>query len=273
VAGRWRDGLAEWGQGPERIARFRQAAEVTIYTPGSDAGVPLAVLRSLGAPPPAVMQDTGSRSERLGATVAGLLTLLGLPVDPVRGREHVLLSVLLEQAWSDGRDVTLETLIADVQRPPVDRIGVMAVDAFAPPAERTALAMQLNALLAAPGFEVWRRGEPLDAASLLYAPDGRPRIGIVSIAHLSDRERMFLVTLLLGEIVSWMRRQPGTSSLRAILYMDEVFGYLPPVAEPPSKTALLTLLKQARAHGLGVVLATQNPVDLDYKALSSCGFA
>jgi hypothetical protein len=189
----------------------------------------------------------------------------------VRGREHVLLSVLLEQAWSDGRDVTLETLIADVQRPPVDRIGVMAVDAFAPPAERTALAMQLNALLAAPGFEAWRRGEPLDAASLLYAPDGRPRIGIVSIAHLSDRERMFLVTLLLGEIVSWMRRQPGTSSLRAILYMDEVFGYLPPVAEPPSKTALLTLLKQARAHGLGVVLATQNPVDLDYKALSNAG--
>jgi hypothetical protein len=114
-------------------------------------------------------------------------------------------------------------------------------------------------------------GEPLDISRLLYTSEGKPRISILSVAHLSDAERMFFVTILLNEVVSWMRSQPGTGSLRAILYMDEIFGYFPPTANPPSKTPMLTLLKQARAYGLGVVLATQNPVDLDYKGLANTG--
>jgi hypothetical protein len=270
TAERWRTGLAEWGQDAARIERLRDAADVRIYTPGSDAGLPLAVLRGL-EPPPGGIDDPTAMRERIATAVTGLLTLVGIEVDPVRSREHILLSHVLEHAWSAGRGMSLEGLIEAVQRPPMSRVGVMNVDTFFPPDDRFALAMQLNALLAAPRFAAWLRGEPLDVGQLLHGPDGRPRISIVSIAHLDDRERMFVVTLLLGELIAWMRRQPGTSSLRAILYLDEVFGYLPPTANPPSKTPLLTLLKQARAFGLGVVLATQNPVDLDYKALSNAG--
>ncbi len=147
----------------------------------------------------------------------------------------------------------------------------MDLETFFPATERFELAMQLNNLFASPGFSAWMEGEPLDVERLLYTAEGKPRMSIVSIAHLSDSERMFFVTLLLNEVVAWMRTQSGTSSLRAILYMDEVFGYFPPTANPPSKKPMLTLLKQARAFGLGVVLATQNPVDLDYKGLSNAG--
>ncbi|MCA9086899.1 MAG: ATP-binding protein, partial [Planctomycetaceae bacterium] len=155
--------------------------------------------------------------------------------------------------------------------PPFDRIGVIGLENFYPQADRFQLAMLLNNLLASPGFSSWMEGESLDIQKMLYSPDGKPRFTILSIAHLSEAERMFFVTIFLNEVVSWMRAQSGTSSLRAILYMDEVFGYFPPTANPPSKTPMLTLLKQARAFGLGVVLATQNPVDLDYKGLSNAG--
>ncbi|MBP2676855.1 MAG: uncharacterized protein H6Q84_3695, partial [Deltaproteobacteria bacterium] len=131
--------------------------------------------------------------------------------------------------------------------------------------------MKLNNLLAAPGFSAWLEGDPLDIDRMFFTPSGKPRVSIFSIAHLNDAERMFFVTLLLTQLLGWMRAQPGTSSLRALFYMDEIFGYFPPVANPPSKAPLLTLLKQARAFGLGVVLATQNPVDLDYKGLSNTG--
>ena len=271
VADRWRAGLAEWDQAPDRIERFAAAAERAIYTPGSRAGRPLALLRSLGAPPAAVVGDDEALRERIQSTVSGLLGLVGVDADPLRSREHILVSTLLDRAWRDGKDLDLGALIGLIQKPPLEKVGVLDLESFFPTKDRAQLALALNNLAASPAFSVWAEGEPLDAARLFYTPDGRPRISIVSIAHLSDAERMFVVTLLLAELVSWMRVQPGTPSLRALLYMDEVFGFFPPVANPPAKTAMLTLLKQARAYGLGVVLATQNPVDLDYKGLANTG--
>ncbi|MHC5011811.1 MAG: ATP-binding protein, partial [Planctomycetota bacterium] len=271
TAATWKQGLAGWGQDGARIARFRDAVDLTIYTPGSDAGVPVKVLQSFSAPPPALRDDRDAMRERVMAAASGLLALLGVDADPVRSREHILLSTLLDHAWRAGRDLELGTLIREIQEPPIDRIGVMDIESFYPAKERFELSLQLNNLLASPGFAVWMEGEPMDVGRLLHTDQGKPRLSIVSIAHLSDAERMFFVTMLLNEIVAWMRTQPGSSSLRALLYMDEVFGFLPPTANPPSKTPMLTLLKQARAFGLGVVLATQNPVDLDYKALSNAG--
>src|SRR4029077_11948637 len=215
--------------------------------------------------------DADALRERVSAAVAGLLALLGVEADPLRSREHILLSQLVDRAWRDGRDLDLGALIRDIQSPPFAKVGVMDLESFFPAQERFSLSMSLNNLLASPGFAAWMEGEPLDVQRLLYTAAGKPRLSIISIAHLSDAERMFFVTILLNEIVSWMRSQPGTSSLRALLYMDEVFGYFPPTANPPAKTPMLTLLKQARAYGVGVVLATQNPVDLDYKGLSNAG--
>jgi hypothetical protein len=197
--------------------------------------------------------------------------LLGIEADPVQSREHILLSTLLNSFWQQGQDLDLAGLIQAIQTPPVAKIGVFDLESFFSSKERFSLAMKLNNLLAAPGFSVWLEGEPLDIKRILYTDKGKPRVSIFSIAHLNDAERMFFVSLLLSQVLGWMRTQSGTTSLRSILYMDEIYGYLPPVANPPSKTPLLTLLKQARAFGLGVVLATQNPVDLDYKGLSNTG--
>jgi hypothetical protein len=269
VAERWRKGLAEWDQAPERIARFRDAVDLAIYTPGSAAGLPLSVLRSLSAPVPDA--DPEDVRDRTVGTVSALLGLLGVDADPLRSREHVLLSKILEKAWSEGRDVELATLVRDIASPPIDRVGALDLESFFPAKERAALSLALNSLLASPGFASWLEGEPLDVDRLLWTADGKPRLSILSIAHLSEAERMFFVSLLLSEVLTWVRRQSGTSSLRAILYMDEVAGFFPPVAAPPSKAPMLSLLKQARAYGLGVVLATQNPVDLDYKGLSNAG--
>ena len=264
----WRKGLAKWDEDGERIRRLGHAAEFAVYTPGDTAGRPLCVLRSFDAPKGL---DSTALRDRILYTVSGLLGLLGISDDSVQGREHIFLSTLLEHEWRAGRDVTLEGIIRGVQDPPFSKVGVFDVETFYPAKDRMKLAMSLNALLASPGFSAWLEGEPLDAAHLLHGPDGRPRVSVLSIAHLSDSERMFFVTALLNEVLSWMRRQPGTGSLRAILYMDEIFGYFPPTANPPSKAVMLTLLKQARAFGLGIVLSTQNPVDLDYKGLSNCG--
>ena len=271
TAEKWRAGLAEWGQDPERIARFRESADVAIYTPGSNAGLPLTVLRSFAAPPPAVLADAEALRERVAGAAAGLLALLGIEADPLRSREQILLANLFDAAWKESRGLDIGGLIREIQSPPFDKVGVIDLESFFPAKERFELAMRLNNLLASPGFSTWMEGEPLDVARLLHTPQGKPRLSIISIAHLSDAERMFFVTILLGEVLTWMRGQSGTGSLRALLYMDEVFGYFPPTANPPSKTPLLTLLKQARAFGLGVVLATQNPVDLDYKGLSNAG--
>ena len=267
----WRKGLAEWGQDESRIRALLAAADISIYTPGSNAGLPLSVLKSFDAPPAELVEDTELFRQQISSTVSGLLGLLGIQADPLQSREHILISNLLEAAWSARESLDLPTLIQRIQSPPLRRIGVFELDAFYPAAERNKLAMMINNILAAPGFASWLEGESLDIQNLLYTPAGKPRLSILSVAHLSDAERMFFVTLVLNQLLGWMRRQPGTSSLRALFYMDEIFGFFPPVAEPPCKRPLLNLLKQARAYGLGLVLTTQNPVDLDYKGLANTG--
>ncbi len=267
----WQNGLASWGQGGERIARLRQAADFLIYTPGSNAGLPVSILKSFAAPPPAIREDSELLRERIVSTVTSLLGLLGKEADPIRSREHILISTILDIAWREGRDLDLGALIQQIQSPPVSKIGVLDLESFYPSKDRFELALLLNNLLAAPGFDIWLQGEPLDIGQILYSPNGKPRMSIFSIAHLNDSERMFFVSLLLNQVLAWTRTQSGTTSLRAIVYMDEIFGYFPPVANPPSKAPLLTLLKQARAFGVGILLATQNPVDLDYKGLSNTG--
>jgi hypothetical protein len=267
----WRKGLAAWGEDGARIQRLRDAAEVTIYTPGSTAGLPVSIVKSFAAPPVAMRDDAELLRDRIGTTVTSLLGLLGIEADPLQSREHILIATIFDAAWRAGHDLDLPGLIQQIQRPPVTRVGALDLEAFFPGKDRFALATRLNNLLAAPGFSAWLEGEPLDVGALLHTPQGKPRAAIFSIAHLSDAERMFFVSLLLNEMLGWVRAQSGTTSLRAMLYMDEVFGYFPPVANPPSKLPLLTLLKQARAFGVGVVLATQNPVDLDYKGLANTG--
>jgi uncharacterized protein DUF87 len=271
VAQKWKKGLADWGQDGDRIGRYRQAVDMAIYTPGSSSGLPLAILKSLHAPSAEVKEDRDAYNDHLQASVSGLLALMGINADPVQSREHILLSNILDRTWQAGRDLDLAALIRAIQHPPMDRVGVIDLDTFYPAEERLKLGMRLNNLLASPSFAAWMDGEPLDIRRLLHTPEGKPRLSILSIAHLNDSERMFFVTLFLNEVLSWMRGQPGSSSLQAILYMDEVYGYFPPTANPPSKRPMLTLLKQARAFGLGCVLATQNPVDLDYKGLSNTG--
>jgi hypothetical protein len=267
----WRKGLSAWGQTPDRIASLKATADVAVYTPGSHAGMPVSVLRSFSPPGSVTFGDPDLLRERIQTTATSLLALLGIEADPIISREHILLSNIFETVWSEARSLDLAGLIHAIQAPPFERIGVMDLDSFYPVRERFALAMRMNNLLASPGFESWLEGEALNIGQMLYTAQGKPRASIFSISHLSDSERMFFVSMLLNEILGWMRTQPGTSSLRAILYMDEIFGYFPPVGNPPSKTPLLTLLKQARAFGLGVVLSTQNPVDLDYKGLANTG--
>ena len=271
TAGLWKKGLAQWGQTPERIASYREKVDVNIFTPGSRAGIPVSILSSLDAPPFEVMDDAELAGERIESTVTSLLALVGLSGDAIQSPEAVLLSNIFHHAWSGGRKLTLGTLIHHVQRPPFDKVGVIDLEAFLPERSRHALALRFNNLLASPGFATWLEGPPLDIASMLHCQDGKPRCSIFSIAHLDDTQRMFFVSLLLNQLVGWMRAQNGTSSLRAMFYMDEIFGFLPPTANPPSKRPMMTLLKQARAYGLGCLLATQNPVDLDYKALSNIG--
>jgi hypothetical protein len=265
----WKNGLAEWGEDGGRIRRFRESADVAIYTPGSHAGLPLSILRSFAPPPEG--SDAGATRERISAAVSGLLGLVGIAADPLKSREHILLCAIVDAAWSRGQALDLAGLIGAIQKPPFEKVGVFDVETFYPASGRLSLAMAVNNLLASPGFGVWLEGEALDIQRLLFTPDGKPRISVISIAHLNDAERMFVVTLVANELVAWMRRQPGTAALRAIFYMDEIFGYFPPTAMPPSKLPMLTLMKQARAFGLGVVVATQNPVDLDYKGLSNAG--
>jgi len=267
----WKRGLADWGQTPARIAKLRDAADISIYTPGSTAGQPLSVLGEFGAPGASLLGDPDLYREHLQSTASGILTLLRIDADPLTSREHILVANVLDHAWQRGGGLDLAGLIGAIQAPGFDKIGIMELDTFYPAKDRFSLAMRLNNLLAAPGFDAWMRGAALDMDALLYTDTGKPRISIMSIAHLDDAERMFFVTMLLNELIGWMRGQSGGSSLRAILYMDEIFGYLPPVANPPSKRPFLTLLKQARAYGVGLTLATQNPVDLDYKALSNTG--
>ncbi len=268
----WRNGLTEWGIDKERLLALKNAAQFTVFTPGSDAGIPVSVLSSLTAPKLDWEENREVLRERISSTVTALLGLVGInDIDPIRSREHILLSNIFETHWSKGQDIDLTELILQTQTPPFDKLGAFSIDAFFPPKDRMELAMVLNNILAAASFEAWREGEALDIQALLFTDDGRPRHSVFYLAHLSDGERMFFVTLLLSAVETWMRTQSGATSLRALLYMDEIFGYLPPTAMPPSKGPLLRMFKQARGFGLGLLLATQNPMDMDYKALSNAG--
>ena len=271
VAATWKKGLASWGQGPERIRQLREKTDMTIYTPGSTAGVPVSVLSSFKAPSEALLNDTDTLNSLVNSTTTTLLSLIDIKGDPLQSREHILLSSLLLHFWRKGEDLSLENLIASIVNPPFDKVGVFGLDTFYNQSQRMSLAMSLNNILASPTFAAWTEGVPLDIQRILYSEDGRPQTAIFSIAHLSETERMFFVTMLLNQFTGWMRRQQGSASLKALLYMDEIFGYFPPTANPPSKKPMLLLLKQARAYGIGIVLATQNPVDLDYKGLSNIG--
>jgi hypothetical protein len=268
----WSDGLTSWGIGSDRIKALSDSVQFCIYTPGSDSGVPVSILSNLKAPDLSWEGNREVLMEKIISTVSALLGLVGLEdIDPVRSREHILLTNIFQNAWSQGKDLDLSELILQTQSPPFEKLGVFPMDRFYPEKDRTELAMLLNNILASPSFQIWMTGDGLDIGKMLYAPDGTPRHCIFYIAHLSDTERMFFVTLLYSSIESWMRQQTGTSGLRALVYFDEIMGYLPPVSNPPSKTVILRLLKQARAFGVGLLLATQNPIDVDYKALSNAG--
>ncbi len=267
----WKSGLSLWGQDGARIRTLRDAADVVVYTPGSDAGIPVSILQSFAVPALSWETDAELLREKISGTVTALLGLIKVAADPLSSREHILLSSLFEYFWRNGKDLDMVTLIQAIQNPPLKQVGAFDIETFFPAKERFPLAVRLNHIIAAPAFRSWMNGQPLDITGFLSTKEGKPRHSIFYIAHLNDDERMFFVTLLLYQVLSWVRSQSGTTSLRALLYMDEIFGFFPPVANPPSKEPMLTLLKQARAFGLGVVLTTQNPVDLDYKGLANTG--
>ncbi len=267
----WKNGIAQWGQTGDRMRTLQSKVDINVFTPGSSAGIPVSILSSLDVPEFEILDDSELFSERIESTVSSLLSLMGVDADPIQSPEHILLSNIFSHCWNAGESLTLQSLIGHIMQPPFTSIGIVGIDEFYSEKKRQALAMKMNNLLASPGFSTWLKGVPLDINKMMSAPDGRARVSIFSIAHLGDSERMFFVSLLLNQMLGWMRSQSGTSSLRALLYMDEIYGYLPPTANPPSKKPMMTMLKQARAFGLGVLLATQNPVDLDYKALSNIG--
>jgi hypothetical protein len=270
-AEQWQKGLADWDITPERMQTLLKTANITLYTPGSESGIPVSILASLRAPKGSFADNAEAYREQISSLTTAILALAGIDAQPMQDPRHVLLANIFEHNWKQGQDLTLETLITQVQKPPFDRLGVMPVEDFFPSKERFGLAMALNAVIASPSFQSWLSGVPMDIQSLLYTPEGKPRVAVFYIAHLEDSERMFVMTLILETLLSWVRQQAGTSSLRALLYVDEIFGFFPPIANPPSKEPMLRLLKQARAFGVGVLLATQNPVDLDYKGLANIG--
>ncbi|MEN6483042.1 MAG: DUF87 domain-containing protein, partial [Anaerolineaceae bacterium] len=272
TAAMWKKGLADWGIGKEDLEALSNVVQFTIFTPGSSSGIPVNILSSFAAPLIPWDENQEILREEIASNVTALLSLIGFnDIDPLSSREHILLSNILENAWSSGQSLDLTGIILQTQAPPFEKLGAFPVNSFFPEKDRFALAMRLNNFLASPSFQTWIEGQPLDIGNILYMPDGKPRHSIFYLAHLSENERMFFVTLLFGAIEAWMRGKRGTSGLRALIYFDEIMGYLPPVANPPSRTIMLRMLKQARAFGVGLLLSSQNPVDLDYKALSNAG--
>ncbi len=270
ISNMWKEGIESWGQNSERVRKL-QAIKKTIYTPGSSAGVAINIMSSLETPPSEVMEDSDTFSSYLKSTTTSLLSLIGVTADPLDSKEYILLAQIISKSWIDKEDLSIELLIGKIIKPNFSHIGILPLDDVYPQDARFKLAGKFNALLASPSFSLWLQGENLDIQKLLYDDKGKAKIAIFSISHLNDDERMFFVTLLLNKYIAWMRRQSGTSALKTLLYMDEIYGFFPPTKNPPSKEPMLLLLKQARAFGVGVVLSTQNPVDLDYKGLSNIG--
>jgi hypothetical protein len=271
IASTWSKGLEEWGLSPADVAALVASREIRIITPGSTAGIPLNLIDSMEPPGAETLADEEEFRDQIDGVVSALLGLIGVKADPLESREYILLATLIDRSWRANESVTLESLIGQVGSPPIDRIGALPLDTVFPAADRNRLMMALNNLLASPTMAAWRQGQPVDIDSWLRTADGRPIVTIVYTSHLEEEQRVFVTALILNKLVSWVRRQPGTGELRALLYMDEIFGYFPPTANPPTKRPLITLLKQARAYGLGVLLSTQNPVDLDYRGLANMG--
>ena len=270
TADMWKAGIESFGQDASRVKKFH-AVQKTIYTPGSSAGVAVNIMSSLEVPPSEIMEDSDTFSSYLKSTTTSLLSLIGITADPLDSKEYILLAQIITKAWLSKEDLSIEAIIGKIINPSFSKIGVLPLDTFYPQEARFKLATKFNSLLASPSFVLWLQGEKLDIQKLLYDENGKAKIAIFSIAHLNDEERMFFVTLLLNKYIAWMRRQSGTSTLKTLLYMDEIFGFFPPTKNPPSKEPMLLLLKQARAFGVGIILSTQNPIDLDYKGLSNIG--
>lgn len=271
VSKSWEEGIKKWGQSNERIKKLKESVDIVIFTPGSKAGVPISILKSFASPPKEILEDEELLSDKIFSTTTSLLSLIGIEGDPLKSRDHILISKIIENYWKENKSLSIETLIHEIQNPVIKKIGVMDIESFYPSKERFNLSIALNNLIASPSFNLWFEGIPFEINKILYSENGKPRISIFYLAHLNEKERMFFVSLLFNEILSWVRTLSGTNHLRALIYMDEIFGYFPPIANPPSKKPLLTLLKQARAFGVGILLSTQNPVDIDYKGLSNIG--
>lgn len=270
MASLWQNGIERDHQQKERIQKLHNV-DTTIYTPGSSAGVGINILGSFDAPSLEVLDDPDTFAALINATVSSLLSLIGVEADSLTSKEFLLLSNIFKHFWLEQKNLSLETLIGQIASPPFQKIGVLNLGDFYPQNERLKLAMLFNNVLSSVSFSAWISGEPLDIQNLLYDAEGKAKISIFSIAHLTEQQRMFFVTLLLNRFIGWMRSQRGSSTLKALLYMDEIFGFFPPVKNPPSKEPMMLLLKQARAFGVGVILSTQNPGDIDYKGLSNIG--
>lgn len=270
TANLWKTGLENDFQNSSRIEKLKNSADFTIYTPGSDAGVQISILSSFKAPSKEVLEDNDLLISLVNSTVSSILSLIAEQNDS-SSKESILISSIFMNYFTQSKDLTLEELITLIVTPPFAKIGIFDLETFFAQSERLKLALKLNTIIANPSFKTWIEGETLDISNLLYDENGKAKVSIFSIAHLNDSQRMFFVSLLLNQMVSWMRRQEGTTSLKALLYMDEIFGYFPPNANPPSKQPMLTLLKQARSFGIGIILSTQNPVDIDYKGLANIG--
>ena len=266
----WVNGLIASGQDKSRVKKFAQV-EKTIYTPGSSAGVSVNILASFSAPSREILEDSDTLASLINTTVSSLLSLISIKSDNINSKEHLLLSNIIYHFWLKGISLSLEDIIGYVASPPFKKIGMLALTSFYTQDQRMKLAMLLNGVASSVTFSSWIKGETLDIQNMLYDENGKAKVAIFSIAHLNDNERMFFVTILLNTYISWMRQQRGSSSLKSVLYMDEIFGFFPPTKNPPSKEPMLLLLKQARAFGTGIILSTQNPVDIDYKGLSNIG--
>jgi hypothetical protein len=272
VADQRRRELETWSIGDPEIERFHRSTSLRVITPGATAGELLHVLSPLERRSDRWNTDPDSARDALSAAVSLLLRLLGRDPDPAKSREHVLLSVLAERRLRGGENADLGSLLRDLADPPIETVGEMPLNSFLRSTERRKLAAAINALLASPTFASWRQGATLDIGEWMAPKDGRTPGVVVSVAHLDDEERALVLGVILEEVLSWVRTLPGSQKLRALLVFDEVYGFLPPhPANPPTKRPLVSLMKQARAFGVGVVVATQNPMDLDYRALSNAG--
>lgn len=265
-------GFSKWSLSAEDVAQFARETHFRVLTPGASSGEALHVFSSLERRSKRWDTDPESSRAALSAAVSLVLRLLGRDPDPAKSKEHVLLSVLAERRLMAGQDAALPSLMAELTEPPIAEIGALPMNAFIRKSDRVNLAAALNTLLASPTFASWRQGASLDPAEWFVPVNGRTPCVIVSVAHLDDEERALVLGVLLEEVLSWVRGLSGSQRLEALVILDEAYGFLPPhPANPPTKRPLVALMKQARAFGVGVLVATQNPMDLDYRALSNAG--